>query len=531
VTGLTTAIGGGGGATEHNSTNYPAGNGGSGGGGSGGRNQSSSTGGERGTGTAGQGFDGARSGNHWYPGGGGGAGELGYGRDGTSSSNTTRGHGGDGKQSTITGFTSYWFAGGGGASGHGTSGDAANGGKGGGGGGFNRHNGNRVGTGDTNGLTNGENGDTGTISQTLEPPANTAGGAGGKHTGGGGGGGDHSTGNWGGSGGSGIVIIRTGDNLTTGKKIPKITGISNVTTTASKTINYTFNTQGTGIDKITYKIGSGSEVSTASGVYTAAYTPADFGTTVLTYAYPINSSSTKIGTNFGPYSVLTKLSSLGHISPAILLFLNMGTTVTDSVNSVAFATQSGSFTYDTTNNAITNSSSARMKLDFSSVRTDRATAISVFYEFYLPSGTNYEFGCSLGGKHDTNGNNNDAYGWHHGTTPELHFYGNGNVALPTQYNYSNYHGKWIKIGWVREASGNNVKVYIDGVYVSTHTPSDGSLTGVGVLSEFHLFKHACYGSEMGPSNSYVNNHAISFRNLEIYQASFTDAQILAAYGS
>ena len=211
--------------------------------------------------------------------------------------------------------------------------------------------------------------------------------------------------------------------------------------------------------------------------------------------------------------------------------MSMGTTVTDSINSVAFATQSGSFTYDTTNNAITNSSSARLKLDFSSVRTDRATAISVFYEFYLPSGTTYEYGCSLGGKHDTTGNNQDAYGWHHGTTPELHFYGNGNVALPTQYNYSNYHGKWIKIGWVREASGNNVKVYIDGVYVSTHTPSDGSLTGTGVLSEFHLFKHACYGSELGPSNSYVNNHAISFRNLEIYQSGFTAAQILAAYGS
>ena len=211
--------------------------------------------------------------------------------------------------------------------------------------------------------------------------------------------------------------------------------------------------------------------------------------------------------------------------------MSMGTTVTDSINSVAFATQSGSFTYDTTNNAITNSSSARLKLDFSSVRTDRATAISAFYEFYLPAGTTYEYGCSLGGKHDTTGNNQDAYGWHHGTTPELHFYGNGNVALPTQYNYSNYHGKWIKIGWVREASGNNVKVYIDGVYVSTHTPSDGSLTGTGVLSEFHLFKHACYGSELGPSNSYVNNHAISFRNLEIYQSGFTAAQILAAYGS
>jgi hypothetical protein len=531
VTGLTTAIGGGGGASDYNQNHMPAGNGGSGGGGSGGRASNGNNGGERGLGTAGQGFDGARSGQSWYPsGGGGGASEKGYGRDGSGSGgNQAVGHGGNGKQSTITGFTSYYFAGGGGSAGHDSSG--GNGGKGGGGGGARHQTQHSHGTADTNGLTTGENGDDGTPTNAQEPPTNTAGGAGGKHTGGGGGGGDHHAYNWGGVGGSGIVIIRTGGNITTGKKIPKIEGISNVTTTASKTINYTFNTQGTGIDKITYKIGSGSEVSTASGVYTLTYTPADFGTTVLTYAYPINSSSTKIGPNFGPYSVITKLSALGHISPAILLFLNMGTTVTDSVNSVAFATQSGSFTYDTTNNAITNSSSARMKLDFSSVRTDRATAISVFYEFYLPSGTTYQYGCSLGGKHDTNGNNQDAYGWHHGTTPELHFYGNGNVALPTQYNYSNYHGKWIKIGWVREASGNNVKVYIDGVYVSTHTPSDGSLTGVGVLSEFHLFKHACYGSELGPSNSYVNNHAISFRNLEIYQSGFTAAQILAAYGS
>ena len=74
MTGLTTAIGGGGGASRHDHTSYPAGNGGSGGGGSGGRVQLE-YGGERGTGTAGQGFDGARSGNHWYPGGGGGASE------------------------------------------------------------------------------------------------------------------------------------------------------------------------------------------------------------------------------------------------------------------------------------------------------------------------------------------------------------------------------------------------------------------------------------------------------------------------
>jgi len=135
VTGLTTAIGGGGGASDYNQNHMPAGNGGSGGGGSGARAANGSNGGERGTGTAGQGFDGARSGNQWYPsGGGGGASEKGYGRDGSGSGgNQAIGHGGDGKQSTITGFTSYYFAGGGGSAGHNTS--AGNGGKGGGGGG------------------------------------------------------------------------------------------------------------------------------------------------------------------------------------------------------------------------------------------------------------------------------------------------------------------------------------------------------------------------------------------------------------
>ena len=302
VTGLTTAIGGGGGATGHNnSDDIPGGDGGSGGGGSGGRNTSGGYGEVPGSGTAGQGFGGAHSGDSWYPGGGGGASQLGYGRNGTGGNNHQP-HGGDGKQSTITGFTSYYFAGGGGGAGHSSSG--GNGGKGGGGGGA-RHGSGSHGTGDTNGLTNGGNGDDGTSQDSQEAPSNRAGGDGGKHTGGGGGGGDHHSNNWGGHGGSGIVIIRTGANITTGKKIPKITSISNVTSTFSKTINYTFNTQGTGIDKITYKIGSGSEVSTASGVYTLAYTPADFGTTVLTYAYPINSSSTKIGPNFGPYSVTT----------------------------------------------------------------------------------------------------------------------------------------------------------------------------------------------------------------------------------
>ena len=90
-----------------------------------------------------------------------------------------------------------------------------------------------------------------------------------------------------------------------GKTISKLNGISNVISIFNKTINYTFNTQGTGIDKVTYKIGSGTEVTTASGVYTLTYTPADFGTTTMTYAYAVDSSGNQLGTKFGPYSVTT----------------------------------------------------------------------------------------------------------------------------------------------------------------------------------------------------------------------------------
>ena len=289
VTGLTTAIGGGGGASDHNESHMPAGNGGSGGGGSGGLASNGNYGGERGTGTPGQGFDGARSGQTWYPGGGGGASEKGYGRDGTSPSNTTIGHGGNGKQSTITGFTNYWFAGGGGAAGHDNSG--GNGGKGGGGGGARHQSQFSHGTGDTNGLTNGETGDDGTPSDTQEPPANTAGGAGGKHTGGGGGGGDHHTHNWGGVGGSGIVIIRTGGNLTTGKTIPKVKDIVIDPTNES---NVLISTQGTGISTVTYSVNSGSEVSTPVSQLSVAHGLAE-ATTGTLLAYALDASSARLG--------------------------------------------------------------------------------------------------------------------------------------------------------------------------------------------------------------------------------------------
>jgi hypothetical protein len=277
VTGLTTAIGGGGGATRYDTASWPAGNGGSGGGASGATNRGAA----KGTGTSGQGFDGGdANGSTWYPAGGGGASAAGQ---------NNPGKGGDGKQSTITGFTSYWFAGGGGGAGHSNSG--GNGGKGGGGGGA-RHGSGSHGTGDTNGLTNGENGDDGTNQDSLEPPTDTSGGAGGKHTGGGGGGGDHNTNIWGGVGGSGIVIIRTGGNVTTGKKIAKVKDI--VLDSENEESNVLISTQGTGISTVTYSIDGGSEVSTPVSQLSVAH-GLNPNTTATLLAYGLDASNARLG--------------------------------------------------------------------------------------------------------------------------------------------------------------------------------------------------------------------------------------------
>jgi len=191
-------------------------------------------------------------------------------------------------------------------------------------------------------LTNGENGDDGTSSQTLEPPANTAGGAGGKHTGGGGGGGDHSTGNWGGSGGSGIVIIRTGGNLTTGKKIAKVTDITLDPTNES---NVLISTQGTGISTVTYSVNSGSEVSTPVSQLSVAHGLAETTTGTL-LAYALDASSARLGvklsksitTAYG-YETITLLTKSG--SQTIVYVDNGTTNVTNTYKSAGGNTWNG----------------------------------------------------------------------------------------------------------------------------------------------------------------------------------------------
>ena len=203
-----TAIGGGGGASNHSNTISNAGNGGSGGGGSGGRMSSGSYGGLAGTGTVGQGNNGAGSGVTWYPGGGGGAGAA------ASQTGSQVGHGGAGVSNSILGTAYFWAGGGGGA---GYSNYGGDGGAGGGGGGAPR--GGSTGLGNTQGINPGLDATVGS----LNAQTNVPGGNAGINTGGGGGGGSHYVGNnQGGNGGSGIIIVRyaggpkaTGGTITT----------------------------------------------------------------------------------------------------------------------------------------------------------------------------------------------------------------------------------------------------------------------------------------------------------------------------
>ena len=220
-----TAIGGGGGASDHDSASFPAGNGGSGGGGSGGRQSVASYGGLPGTGTAGQGNNGAASGVTWYPGGGGGSGAA------ATQTGSQQANGGIGTLNDILGSSYYWAAGGGGG-GYSTYG--GNGGLGGGGGGAPRE-----GAGTTNGTGGGSALNSGSVAEigALGSQTNKRGGAAGANTGSGGGGGSHYyLTNDGGAGGSGIVVLRYPGG-------PRGTG-GTISTVGSDTV-HTFTTSGT----------------------------------------------------------------------------------------------------------------------------------------------------------------------------------------------------------------------------------------------------------------------------------------------
>ena len=273
ISGLSlTSIGGGGGGSrhDHHDSRYDGQDGGSGGGGSG------RHGSLNGSGTAGQGFDGAISTNSHYCCGGGGASEAGtWGKDAS-----TQADGGDGKSSDILG-TTYWWSGGGGGAEH--SNPKGSGGKGGGGVGAWGDGAPGGGSPDTNGVSDAE----------AAPGSNgnwhQRGGNAGKHTGGGGGGGSHHNAGGGGHGGSGMVVIK---DTGSGKDIPKVNDI--ILDPANEASNVLISTQGTGISTVKYSIDGGSEVSTPVSQLSVSHglTPPATGTVL---AYGLDVSNAQLG--------------------------------------------------------------------------------------------------------------------------------------------------------------------------------------------------------------------------------------------
>ena len=245
-TGFDNAIGGGGGGSY---SNRAATSGGSGGGGG-------HAGSTAGAGISGQGNAGGSAVDY---GGGGGGGAGGTGFNGT---NLYGAAGGVGKffgtESSFTDFGNVygedgWFAGGGGG------GAATSGGSGGLGGGAD---------GGSNSVSRGE-------AQ--------------KHTGGGGGGTRDGENNDGSKGGSGIVLIKSGG---TGKKIPKVTGIS---FTSSNIVFTVQQDSGTSITHVKYTVNGGSEATTPVGTLAVAH-GLSASASITVVAYAVNANGDQIST-------------------------------------------------------------------------------------------------------------------------------------------------------------------------------------------------------------------------------------------
>jgi hypothetical protein len=265
-----TALGGGAGSYGHTNAPSATRSGGSGGGGDG-ENRSTGAGQGQQSSSASGGY-GNNSGSGQNGGGGGGGG--GAGGVGSNPNGNSGGAGGDGLKEVTIGSTVYnfatlfgaifgqvisgesWFAGGGGAGGSGAV--YSSGGKGGGG--------------DATTGSSGQVGDDGI-----------------KHTGGGGGG-SWSSSLAGGSGGSGIAIFNW-SGTQVGKDIAKV---NDITLDPTNDSNVLISTQGTGISTVTYKVDTGSEVSTPVSQLSVAHGLAENVTGTL-LAYALDVSSAQLG--------------------------------------------------------------------------------------------------------------------------------------------------------------------------------------------------------------------------------------------
>lgn len=206
--------------------------------------------------------------------------------------------------------------------------------------------------------------------------------------------------------------------------------------------------------------------------------------------------------------------------------MSMGTTVTDSINSIAITQHTGTHTKSTSTNSIKNTGPGTMVIDFTSLRTSASSDVTITWEVYLESNVTWNEGFSIGNI-SANNASADSVGYLGSTNPTLHFEGNGqtNQAVSgSNISYSTYEGTWVQHTWIYTAGSNTIKTYINGALACSASPNSGTFEPE---SYFWLFCHARDNnvtSRPGDTN-------LICRNIEIYQASFTDAQILAAYGS
>ena len=146
----------------------------------------------------------------------------------------------------------------------------------------------------------------------------------------------------------GYCFIRTGGNVTTGKKIPKVKDIVLDPTNES---NVLISTQGTGISTVTYSVNSGSEVSTPVSQLSVAHGLAE-ATTGTLLAYALNASSARLGvklsksiTTVHGYEIITLLTKSG--SQTITYVDNGTTNVTNTYKSAGGNTWNGGWYMDT----------------------------------------------------------------------------------------------------------------------------------------------------------------------------------------
>ena len=468
---------GGGGGGGGSGTVEEAKDGGSGGGS---RNGSSTSG----SGTPGQGFSGGSS-SADGGGGGGGAGGTGSG-----TSNANGGDGGVGQDHSGVFGTTYgdfgWFAsGGGGGSRSSIPGESSAGG--------------------------GGAGSVGTLKADD----------GQKHTGGGGGAAHYSGASdyeLGGRGGSGIVMIKSNG---VGKVIPKVVSLSTLSTS-----NVIFTTEGTSIDKISYSLDNGTSFSTTSSGELYPNSVTNIGTTgelKTVVTYPIDSNGIRLSVN---RSYTKRISTFPN---ALGLFLDLGTTLRDSDNDLYLSQYTGSYTHKISTNSILNTSSVgpgTLFIDFTSKRASATSDVTISWEVYLLSGKTWNGGFSLGNISATS-TSADSVGYLGATNPTLHYASNGQTNQQlngSNISYTTYENVWVKHTWMYVSGSNAIKTYINGALACSASPNSGTFEPE---SYFWVFCHA----QNNNTTSYVADTGLICRNIEIYGQSFTDAEILAAYGS